>query len=52
MDCDPARDPVTPSDVAATIYHCLGIDPAVEIRDALDRPMRLCLGTPIPAVLA
>ncbi len=48
----PARDPVTPSDVAATIYHCLGIDPAVEIRDTLARPMRLCLGTPISAVLA
>jgi arylsulfatase A-like enzyme len=48
----PARDPVTPSDVAATIYHCLGIDPAVEIRDTLGRPMRLCLGTPISAVLA
>jgi hypothetical protein len=48
----PARDPVTPADIAATVYHCLGIDPAVELRDTLDRPLQLCLGTPIAGVLA
>jgi hypothetical protein len=48
----PARDPVTPADVAATIYHALGIDPALELRDPLDRPLRLCLGEPIGGVLA
>jgi hypothetical protein len=49
---NPARDPVTPADIAATIYHCLGVDPAIELRDTLDRPQRLCLGTPIAGVLA
>jgi hypothetical protein len=48
----PARDPVTPADVAATIYHMLGVDPALELRDALDRPMRLSAGEPIRAILA
>jgi hypothetical protein len=48
----PARDPVTPADIAATVYHALGIDPALELRDRLDRPLRLCLGEPVGPVLA
>lgn len=47
----PARDAVTPADVAATIYHNLGVDPALELRDALGRPLRLCLGEPIRGIL-
>jgi hypothetical protein len=47
----PARDPVTPADVAATIYHLLGIDPALELSDPLGRPLRLCLGEPIGGIL-
>jgi hypothetical protein len=37
----PSRNPVTASDVVATIYHALGIGPDVEIRDRLNRPMLL-----------
>ncbi len=37
----PARDPLVPGDVIATIYHCLGIRPEEELRDQLDRPHRL-----------
>jgi hypothetical protein len=48
----PARDPVTPSDLAATIYHLLGIDPATELTDPLGRPQRLCQGNPIASLLA
>jgi hypothetical protein len=48
----PARDPVTPADLAATIYHLLGIDPAQELHDALGRPHRLCPGAPIAGLLA
>jgi len=33
-----------PPDLAATIYHALGIDPATELRDRLGRPLRLCSG--------
>ena len=47
----PARDPVTPADVAATIYHLLGVDPAMELSDTVGRPMRLCEGTPILGVM-
>jgi hypothetical protein len=47
----PARDPVTPADIAASVYHILGIDPALELRDSLGRPLRLCLGEPIQSVL-
>ncbi len=48
----PALDPVTPADIAATVYHALGVDPATELRDTLGRPTPLCLGRPIAPVLA
>ncbi len=47
----PALDPVTPADIAATVYHSLGVAPAIELRDALNRPSPLCLGQPIHQVL-
>jgi hypothetical protein len=37
----PARDPLVPGDVIATIYHCLGIRADEELRDQLNRPHRL-----------
>jgi uncharacterized protein DUF1501 len=37
----PADRPVTPGDLVATMYHQLGIDPAGEQFDALDRPHRI-----------
>jgi hypothetical protein len=37
----PNHCPVHPYDVIATLYHALGIDPATEYRDTLDRPRRL-----------
>ena len=40
----PATNPTPPADLAATIYHCLGVDPHMEIRDRLDRPLTLCEG--------
>jgi uncharacterized protein (DUF1501 family) len=48
----PTLDPVTPADVAATLYSLLGIDPALELHDQLGRPHVLCPGTPIRGVLA
>jgi hypothetical protein len=47
----PASNPTSPTDLAATIYHCLGVDPRMELRDKLGRPMTLCEGTPITAIL-
>ena len=43
----PARDPVTPADLAATIFWRFGIDPASEIHDLTGRPWRVADGQPI-----
>jgi hypothetical protein len=43
----PTTSPYSPDDVGATIYHVLGIEPATEVRDRLDRPVTLNRGTPI-----
>jgi hypothetical protein len=43
----PARDPVTPEDIAATIYQAMGIDPETRIVDPLGRPQSIALGRPI-----
>lgn len=43
----PDADPVTPGDLAATIFAAFGIDPATEVRDALGRPYRVAEGRPL-----
>ena len=48
----PAADPVTPADITATIYHCLGIDPHCEMLDQNERPMRLSEGHIISDILS
>jgi len=48
----PARDPVCPDDLGATILHALGLDPAQEVADALGRPMRINSGTPLRSLFA
>ncbi len=47
----PSHDPVTPADIAATVYDRLGIDPSLELTDSLGRPLRLCNGSPIQNVM-
>jgi uncharacterized protein (DUF1501 family) len=42
---------VTPQDLHATIYHCLGIPRDTEIRDGLGRPLAICRGEPVKAIL-
>jgi len=37
----PSRNPVVPGDIVSTIYHCLGIEPNIEISDRLSRPFVL-----------
>ncbi|MFO0809120.1 MAG: DUF1501 domain-containing protein [Gemmataceae bacterium] len=37
----PATDPVSPDDVAATIFHCLGINPHTELQTPTGRPVQL-----------
>lgn len=43
----PATNPVTPADLAATIFHGFGIDPRTEIRDLTGRPYRVADGMPM-----
>ncbi len=46
-------NPVSTGDVCATIYHCLGIDPALEVRDRGGRPLAVANGgKPIREILA
>jgi Protein of unknown function (DUF1501) len=47
----PASSPTPPADLAATVYHCLGVDPHMQIYDRLGKPATLCEGTPIRAIL-
>lgn len=47
----PARDPVVPEDIAATIYACLGISPETELRDALGKPSPLATGRVLTELL-
>ncbi len=49
---EPATNPTTPADLAATVYHLLGVDPRLEIHDRLGRPLTLCDGRIIDGVLA
>lgn len=43
----PTAAPVSPGDLAATIYHALGVDQHTELRDALGRPLPLTQGRPL-----
>jgi len=47
----PAENPTSPADLAATVYHCLGVDPRLPLSDRLGRPLTLCEGAPIQAIL-
>lgn len=37
-------NPVSPADICATIYQCLGIDPDLQIPDAAGQPVRIRMG--------
>ena len=47
----PSTNPVSPADVGATIYHCLGIDPRTHVTDQQGRPLVVSPGSPIRALL-
>lgn len=49
----PRNDPVTPAEIVATIYRCLGIPADLELHDQLQRPFPVVpQGHPISAILA
>lgn len=47
----PKEYPVSPEDVAATIYTLLGIDPSTELHDGLNKPYTLSAGRPIVGIV-
>lgn len=47
----PTRDPVGPEDLAATIYHLLGIDQQHILRTPEGQPLPISTGNPIHAIL-
>ncbi|WP_165251340.1 DUF1501 domain-containing protein [Paludisphaera soli] len=46
----PTADPVSPADLAATIFWRFGLDPASEIRDTQGRPFKLADGEPLTSL--
>jgi uncharacterized protein (DUF1501 family) len=48
----PASQPARPDDLAATVFHLLGIDPHHEIRDALNRPLAIANGDPLLSLIS
>ena len=47
----PEIEAYTPEDLAATIFHCLGIGPDREFHDTTGRPYHVYRGQPIRALL-
>jgi hypothetical protein len=47
----PSTNQVSPSDLAATIFHCLGIDPRAHVTDQQGRPLVVSMGNPLHPVL-
>jgi uncharacterized protein (DUF1501 family) len=48
----PADLPVSPADLTATLLHLLGVPPGLEVHDRGGRPLPVCTGKPVPALLA
>ena len=48
----PLEDPVHPTDLVATIYYTLGIDPAMEVLNDLNQPRELVKGNPLLKLFA
>jgi hypothetical protein len=48
----PKHDPHDPRDLAATVYHLLGVPPDTKVYDLSQRPHHLVVGEPIDGVLA
>lgn len=47
----PEFNPVTPDDLSATVFHCLGIDHTQHMHDLEGRPLPLSFGQPVKEIL-
>jgi hypothetical protein len=48
----PSEKPVGPEDIAATLYHALGMPPDTHLHDRAGRPLALCTGRPLTELFA
>jgi hypothetical protein len=48
----PAKDPVRPDDLAATMFYLLGINPETEVKAVGNRPVKIAEGKPVMEVIA
>ena len=48
----PLENPVHPTDLVATVYYALGIDPDMEVLNDLNQPRELVKGTPLLKLFA
>jgi hypothetical protein len=48
----PAKDPVRPDDLAATMFYLLGIDPHTEVSGFGGRPVSISDGKPVTGIIA
>jgi len=48
----PKDNPCSPDDISATMFYCMGIDPATELRNHVNQPVPVSRGTPIMPLLA
>ncbi len=48
----PKDNPCSPDDISATMFYCMGIDPATELRNHVNQPIPASRGTPIMPLLA
>lgn len=48
----PVDNPVSPVDLVATLYHQLGMPEGLELQDTLGRPLVICPGRPIQALIS
>jgi hypothetical protein len=48
----PADLPISPADLTATLLHLLGVPAGLEVRERAGRPLPVCTGKPVPALLA
>jgi len=48
----PAKDPVRPDDLAATMFYLLGIDPHTIVKALGDRPVQISNGEPVHGLIA
>jgi hypothetical protein len=47
----PSSNPVSPADLSATIFQCLGIDPRAHVIDQQGRPLVASVGNPLHGIL-